>query len=555
MDRRTLLFVVISVLIIVLYQEVVIKRVLPPQPEGMPAIATDEPAVLPPGAPAEERVPSQAAVTEREFAEERAAPPLEGERIAVETDLYRAVLSTGGGRLESLSLKRYRQTEAPDSPPLALVSPDPEIEPPLGFELRGARVWSDARTPYTADRNELSLHGGETATLVLRGDVDGKPITKSFTFRGDAYPIDLEVTAPAGADLPAELTADGPAGEAASVALVLARRVPRESSSTSFEGATSLIDGKLVHRSLADLEKPEVLAGEVAWSGFEDHYFLTAAAPDGARAVHLRPRGNAIENKIVTPQTAAGPNQRRYTLYFGPKDEETLAAAGHDLQRGMNLGWFGAISLLLLRVLTFSHRFTGNYGIDIILLTVLVKIAFWPLTRKSFESMRAMQKVQPEMQRLREKYKDDPKQLNTEMMELYRRHKVNPIGGCLPMLLQIPVFIGLYNALMYTIELRHAPFFLWIHDLSAPERLVIFGYGIPVMTLLLGATMFLQQKMSPPAGDPAQQRVMMFMPIVFTFMFIGFPAGLTIYWLTNNVLTIAQQWFMLRSTLPTPRPA
>jgi YidC/Oxa1 family membrane protein insertase len=201
-------------------------------------------------------------------------------------------------------------------------------------------------------------------------------------------------------------------------------------------------------------------------------------------------------------------------------------------------------------VLNLSHRVTGNYGIDIIVLTLLVKVAFWPLTKKSFQSMREMQKLQPEMTKLREKYKDDPKQMNSEIMELYRRHKVNPLGGCVPMILQIPVFFGLYQALSSTIQLRHAPFFLWIHDLSAPERLYVLGYGVPVLTILLGVSMFVQQRMSPPAGDPAQQKVMMFMPLVFTYMFIGFPAGLTIYWLTNNVLTIAQQYFVLRR-LPT----
>ena len=161
--------------------------------------------------------------------------------------------------------------------------------------------------------------------------------------------------------------------------------------------------------------------------------------------------------------------------------------------------------------------------------------------------MRDMQKLQPEMARIREKYKDDSQKMNTEVMELYKRHGVNPLGGCLPMLLQIPVFIGLYQLLQNTIQLRHASFAWWITDLAAPERLHIMGYGIPVLTLLLGASMFLQQKLSPQAGDPNQQKIMMFMPVVFTFMFIGFPAGLTIYWLTNNLLTIAQQWWMLRS--------
>jgi YidC/Oxa1 family membrane protein insertase len=201
---------------------------------------------------------------------------------------------------------------------------------------------------------------------------------------------------------------------------------------------------------------------------------------------------------------------------------------------------------------------TANYGLDIILLTVLIKVLFIPLTQKSFQSMHALQKLQPEMKRLQERFKDDREALNREMMELYRRHKVNPLGGCLPMLLQMPVFIGLYNALFYAVELRHAPFALWINDLSAPDRLPalpsppiaeLFGVEmrIPVLTLLMGASMLVQQKMTPPAGDPAQQRMMMFMPVIFTVMFVSFPAGLVLYWLVNNVLTIAQQAMMQRA--------
>ena len=199
-------------------------------------------------------------------------------------------------------------------------------------------------------------------------------------------------------------------------------------------------------------------------------------------------------------------------------------------------------------ILQFLHRIFGNWGVDIILLTVLVKAAFWPLSKKSFDSMKAMQKLQPEMEKIKERFADDKQKLSQETMELYKRHKVNPLGGCLPMVLQMPVFFGLYQLLQNTIELRHAPFALWITDLAAPERLMIAGYGIPVLTLLLGASMFLQQKMTPSAADPTQQRIMMLMPVVFTFMFINFPAGLTLYWLTQNILTIGQQWLNLRST-------
>lgn len=557
MDRRTLIFVVVSVLIIVLYQELVLKRYAPQTPEDAP-ISTpfgegpgsgDTSPDVARTSPPESGSPDVEPIAPIESATE--VPIVEGKRIRVETDLYSAVFTTVGGRLESFELKKYTETNAPDSPPLALVIPAPEVELPLGVELRGQRAWGDGNQVYEADRDELVLQGAQEGTLTLRSTYAGQPLVKRFTFRGDRYPIDLVVETPAATGLPSELLESGKDGTPAAVGLVLTRARRAEDDDQSFsEGFAALIDDDLEHAPFGDLDAPKTLAGPVEWAGFEDHYFLFASAPKRATDVRVLPKGNAIEAKILTPRAATGATVLDYTLYFGPKERAYLEAAGHHLERSLNLGIFAPIALLLLHVLDFSHRLTGNYGVDIILLTCLVKIAFWPLTQKSFQSMREMQKLQPEMQRLREKYKDDAKQMNSEIMELYKRHKVNPLGGCLPMVLQIPVFFGLYQLLASTIQLRHAPFVLWIHDLSAPERLDVMGYGIPVLTLLLGATMFLQQRMSPPAGDPAQQRIMMFMPLLFTFMFIGFPAGLTLYWLTNNVLTIAQQYFVLRSAPP-----
>jgi len=211
-------------------------------------------------------------------------------------------------------------------------------------------------------------------------------------------------------------------------------------------------------------------------------------------------------------------------------------------------------------VLHFFHRVTASYGLDIILLTVLIKGLMAPLTHKSYASMKQMQKLQPQMERLKERYSDDKEKLNKEIMELYKRNGVNPLGGCLPMVLQFPVFIGLYNALSTPIELRHAPF-MWIKDLSQPDwkslPFTIAGWppsfwptapsGIPVLTVFMGASMFLQQWMTPSAGDPNQRKMMMLMPLMFTFMFVSFPAGLTVYWLVNNLLTIGQQYWINRS--------
>ena len=203
----------------------------------------------------------------------------------------------------------------------------------------------------------------------------------------------------------------------------------------------------------------------------------------------------------------------------------------------------------------YDH-FIPNYGVAIIILTLLTKIILWPLGNKSYRSMNEMKKIQPLVAEIKEKYKDDKKRMNEEMMGLYKTYKVNPAGGCLPMVVQIPVFFALYRMLYEAIELRHAPFFWWITDLSAPDRLFRFNiehipfmqppYGIPVLTLIMGATMFLQQKMQPPAGDPTQAKMMMMMPIVFTVVFINFSSGLVLYWLINNIISIAQQYYIYK---------
>ena len=250
---------------------------------------------------------------------------------------------------------------------------------------------------------------------------------------------------------------------------------------------------------------------------------------------------------------AKGHLQYNYQAYFGPKKMATLKEAGHDLERIVNFGWFDKLARPVLYLLNFLYSYVGNYGIAIILVTILIKILFWPIAQKGLKSMKNMQKIQPKMAKLKEKYKDDKARLNEEMMGLYKTYKVNPLGGCLPMLLQIPVFFALYKVLLQAIELRHAPFMLWITDLSAPDRLMIgidipYLGGIPVLTLLMGGSMFLQQKMTPSSPDPTQAKIMMFLPVIFTFMFLNFASGLVLYWLVNNLLSIGQQYMINKST-------
>jgi YidC/Oxa1 family membrane protein insertase len=226
-------------------------------------------------------------------------------------------------------------------------------------------------------------------------------------------------------------------------------------------------------------------------------------------------------------------------VFAGPKSIEELRKAGVGLEEAVAFGFFAVLAKPLLLTLNFFQRIVGNYGVAIILLTILIRVFFFPLATKQFRSMKEMQRLQPLLKELKEKYKDDKEKLNQETMQLFRTHKVNPLGGCLPILVQIPVFIALYQALLNSIALRQAPFIFWLKDLSAPDP----TYITPV---LMTGSMFLQQKMSPPAADPAQQKIMMFMPLIFGVMFLNFPSGLVLYWLINNLLAIGQQYWINR---------
>jgi YidC/Oxa1 family membrane protein insertase len=230
-----------------------------------------------------------------------------------------------------------------------------------------------------------------------------------------------------------------------------------------------------------------------------------------------------------------------YQIYLGPKEIDRLKGLGAGAENLVDFGWFTVVAKPLLWFLKLTNNITGNFGIDIIILSILIKIIFIPLTQISMKSMKEMQKVQPEMNRLKEQYKNDKARLQQEIMLLYKRRKINPMSGCLPMVIQIPVFIALYNALQYTIEMRHAPFFLWIRDLAAKDP-------IYVTPLIMGLTMVLQQKMTPTAADPTQAKMMLLMPVMFTFLFLNFPSGLVLYWLVNNVLSIAHQYYMNKKT-------
>jgi YidC/Oxa1 family membrane protein insertase len=336
----------------------------------------------------------------------------------------------------------------------------------------------------------------------------------------------------------------------------------KKSSYYAFVGVALLLNDKLEQIKSKKMKKEDKnFSGRIGWMAYEIDYFLSAIIPEGQKEGNflgrLLPSG-MIEAEYTAPPTTLRPLDRvsyNFNLYLGPKDLDILKKRDDRLDLAINYGFFNIIAKPLHLALRFFDRYVRNYGISIIILTIIIKIIFWPLTHKSYKSMKEMQKLQPIMAKIREKYKNNKEQMQKELMGLYKTYKVNPMGGCLPMVIQIPVFFALYRILGTSIELRHAPFFLWINDLSAPDRLFHFPfsipfmsppYGIPVLTLLMGASMFIQQKMTPTAGDPAQAKVMMFLPIIFTVMFVNFPSGLVLYWLTNNILSICQQYSIKR---------
>jgi YidC/Oxa1 family membrane protein insertase len=528
-QRRVWLAVCLSLLLLFLYQELVVRRyqtepIPPPETASQPTRTQPTPESQPTPA-AEQPAPPAAGGFEA---------PAAGDAVIVETEVLRATLTPTGARLAALELKHYRETVAADSPPLALVTPDHPLLP-LTVDLGQGR--SDAGIVYVADQTRLEVAPGQEGEVIFRGTTaDGVTLEKRFRFRGSDYLFDVELR-PSGNGAPARLGL-----------LMGAIERPSVVGTQRPEQAIALAEGRLVNEDLKNLASEPKTLTQAKWAGFGSQYFVGVMIPSPAPSEAFF--GALGQHALVRVYAPVQEGIARFKAFLGPKEHAVLENAGFDLSRALDFGWFWFVAIPLLALLRQLHRVTGNYGVDIILLTTLVKVVTAPLTQTSFKNMRAMQKLQPQLQRLREQYKDDQAKLQQEMMELYRRNKVNPFSGCVPMLLQMPIFVGLYNALMYSIELRHAPFMLWIQDLSAPDRLMIPGlpFGVPVLTLVMGLSMLAQQWMTPAQGDPTQQRMMMFMPVIFTFMFINFPAGLVLYWLVNNVLSIGQQWFLLRKS-------
>jgi len=468
--------------------------------------------------------------------------------IVVDTPLYVATFSEGGAVIKSFVLKKFRETVAADSPLKEIISP----------ELPNGSFWVSTRNQSitglsqavfsTTDPLEINVVGQKETLKFAWVSPTGMAVEKVFRFSPDSYLVDLEVTLKNGSATPVQDS------------LVLSMTKDFESAGTSygFEGPSAFLDDSLEQIKIKNIEDENSFNGKIDWIALEGRYFMSAVLPVEVIKAGLK-LGLTNETRVtagfVQPEAVIHPGTQKtyvYQLFNGPRSWTLLRGYNSKLDKAVNFGMFDILAKPCLWLMNTIYAVLPNYGIAIIILTLITKFLLWPLGTKSYKSMHQMKKLQPLIKEIREKYKDDKKKMNEETMALYRTYKINPLGGCLPMVVQIPVFFALYRMLYQAIELRHAPFFLWINDLSSPDRLFSFDFsipfmqppfGIPVLTIIMGATMLLQQKMQPPMGDPTQAKMMMLMPVVFTFIFINFSSGLVLYWLVNNVFSILQQYY------------
>ena len=470
--------------------------------------------------------------------------PAKGEVVRVTTDLVVAEIDTRGATLKRLELLKHKDSADPTHN-FVLLGPQHQYEAQSGLVQEGGpnhlTLWSSAGKEYA-----LSA-GQDSVEVRLTGEGrDGLLVEKIYTFRRNSYVIDvaLEVrNKGATAVTPYayfQFTHDGKA--AANV-----NKVAETFGAQSFIGYGLYTAEKAyekIHPSDLDKGKFERRA-DSGWLAFVQHYFVSAWLPPeklprdyGA----LKRNDGLYAGNVVLSPGAIAPGTSgavKVSLYAGPQEQRRLQAAAPGLDLVVDYGWLAIIAWPLFWLLEKFHALSGNWGVAIILLTVLIKLVFFPLSAASYKSMAKMKLVTPRLTKIREMYAHDRNKMNQAMMELYRTEKINPLGGCFPILVQIPVFIALYWVLLAAIELRHAPFMLWITDLSALDPY----YVLPI---LMTATMVLQTRMNPVPPDPVQARVMQIMPFVFSIFFFFFPAGLVLYWLVNNILSITQQWQIQR---------
>ncbi|WP_430460750.1 membrane protein insertase YidC [Thalassolituus sp. LLYu03] len=480
--------------------------------------------------------------------EGRAAEPVvqaTGELIRVSTDVLNVVIDPRGGEVVEVRLPQYpTSVDHKDIPFTVLERNERRLYVAQsgllgadGPDAKGTALYSSEATAYSLadDQNELQV--------VLTTRTDKALVEKVFTFRRGDYLMDVNF----------RITNQSAEAWQGVFYAQLKRDGSADPSKTSSMGMSAYLGAALTTKenrykkvTFSDLEEGSFKAVENGgWAAILQHYFLSAWVP--AKDVEHTYNGRAVKGNYIfgfydAPTVVAAGETKEVgaSLYVGPKDQDSLAKIADNLNLTVDYGWLWWIAQPLFWLLEHIHALVGNWGVAIILLTVLVKAIFFKLSAASYRSMANMRKVAPKMAEIKEKYGDNREKLGQEMMALYKKEKINPLGGCLPILVQMPVFISLYWVLMESVELRQAPFFLWIHDMSVMDPYF-------VLPLIMGASMFLQMKLNPTPPDPMQARVMQFMPIIFTVFFLWFPAGLVLYWVTNNILSITQQYVITKS--------
>ena len=523
-------------------------------PSAVPTDASVPPASASPAAaaPATAGVPATSAATPP-------AAAAQGQRVRVETDLFHADIDLAGAVLTRAELLQYRV--APDWTAAGLpslvtgkkqdrdanivlleVSPNRVYVAQSG--LIGAADLPTHRTPFVKLDGPTRLEPGQDELEVrFVAESGGVRLTKTYTFRRGQYAIEVRH----------DIENVGQAAVQPSVYLQLMRdgNKPEGESGMyyTFTGPAVYSEaGKFQKLDFADIDKKKasfVASADNGWVSMIQHYFVSAWVPKAGAARENYARAvdkNLYAVGAITPLAAIAPGATgslQSTLYVGPQDQRTLETIAPGLELVVDYGWLTFIAKPLFWLLQFLHGLVGNWGWAIVLLTVLIKAAFYPLSAASYKSMAKMKEVTPRLVALREKYGDDKQKLNVAMMELYKNEKINPLGGCLPILVQIPVFIALYWVLLASAEMRNQPWILWVTDLATPDPWFI-------LPLLMMGTMWIQFKLNPTPPDPVQAKVMAAMPFIFGIMFFMFPAGLVLYWLVNNILSIAQQWYVTK---------
>jgi len=469
------------------------------------------------------------------------------EIIFIETPLVRVGLSNQGAVITSWELKKYL-TQTEENIPVQLVYTNGQYPGPLTLRSEGHEELTTAlrKNPYHVKKDFEKLDERNPIGRVVfthGSDESNVWVEKVLVFHYDSYAVDIEIRT---------------RGISEKLDLVLGTNFGLVEWGKGFIGllGSAWMMGEELVKESPDADEPTIRReGPVKWLALQDKYFISVFMPEEATGLVANLENEMVITAALNLPVGSEGQVHKARLYAGPKKFDVLKSFENGLEDTIDFGWFiydsfapvKFVAKPLFSVLRYINDYTHNFGWAIIIVTLGIKLLFVPLQYKSYKSMQGMKTIQGPVAKLQEKYKDDKQKLNEELMKLYREHKVNPVGGCLPMFLQMPVFIALFNILYMTIDLRQAPFMLWIHDLSIQDPF----YVLPV---LMGVSMFVQQKIMPTTADPNMAKMMLILPIGLTFLFVTFPAGLVLYWVTNNVLTITQQFVTDRYVLPAPKP-